>query len=258
VSILGGSRSSAPSARRESGPCRAALTRLAELDDLALRDGPADADDRGAAVDVAALEHRPFLGPQAGRCSEGGQRLVAGRELGADRVDLGERVGADRPGRRLPVRADQLGRVAGHVVPAHGGAERLPERADDPVAGPLRQLRPPAGELVNHALELAERDVAVGARRIAEPLAQRIDRALAGAGGVALEVELGELGERQVARGPGLAPQARLDRVAVVSESGGAGRERASRLALALVVVVAKLVATARKLADAPALHRGI
>ena len=43
------------------------------------------------AVDVAALERGPLLGPEPGRGGERGQRPVARRrELGGDRVELGD------------------------------------------------------------------------------------------------------------------------------------------------------------------------
>jgi hypothetical protein len=72
-----------------------------------------------------------------------------------------------------------------------------------------------------------------------EPLAQALDRATTNDGSVALEVHVDELGERELGS---LAAQHRLDHVAVMGEGGGAGRERACGLALAVVVVVAELL----------------
>ena len=76
------------------------------------RDGAAHVDYAGAAVDVAALERLPLLGPQPGRGGERRQRRYVGESSSADRVDLGAREGAHRPGRRLAVAAGELRRVA--------------------------------------------------------------------------------------------------------------------------------------------------
>jgi hypothetical protein len=73
-----------------------------------------------------------------------------------------------------------------------------------------------------------------------EPLAQRGDRARTDNGRMSLEVELDELGERELRDGLG-AVQAGLDRAAVVLHRGALGRERAAGVPRAVGVVVAKL-----------------
>lgn len=59
---------------------------------------------------------------------------------------------------------------------------------------------------------------------------------------MSLEVQVGELGERQLGLLDGLAVELRLDDVAVVLQGGALGREHAAGLAVAVVVVVAELV----------------
>ena len=98
------------------------------------------------------------------------------------------------------LRAGEQRWVRAHVAPADGGAERLAQRLHDAVARALGELQLPGSELAGHALELAQPDVAKGARGVHEPLAQRDDCARAHADGVALEVELDEFGERELGR----------------------------------------------------------
>jgi hypothetical protein len=88
-----------------------------------------------------------------------------------------------------------------------------------------------------------------------EPLAQRGDRARTDNGRMSLEVELDELGERELRDGLG-AVQAGLDRAAVVLHRGALGRERAAGVPRAVGVVVAKLPLPGRELAGVAALDR--
>lgn len=89
-----------------------------------------------------------------------------------------------------------------------------------------------------------------------EPLAQRRDSARPDDGGVALEVELDELGESELRDGLG-AVQARLDHIAVVLHRGALGREGAAGLAGAVGVVVSKLPLPGLTFAGVAALDRG-
>ena len=204
VSSRGGSASSAASARRESGTWRRLRARLAELDDLAVETVRRTLRTPRGAVDVAALERLPLLGPQPGRGGERRQRPVRRRQLGGDRVELGERVGAHRPRRRLRVAARRASPGCGSCSPS--GRRR---RAS---AGAPARSRSASARAAWPASRRARRSCARGraaARRrrrrvrVREPLAQRRDRARPDAGGVALEVELDELGERQLGRGAG-------------------------------------------------------
>jgi hypothetical protein len=67
-----------------------------------------------------------------------------------------------------------------------------------------RQLRLPACDLVGHPLEVAERHVAECGHSVAEPVAERRDRARPHGGGVPLEVQLDELGECELLLGNGV------------------------------------------------------
>jgi hypothetical protein len=102
-------------------------------------------------------------------------------EFDVERVDLvrAERVEFLRP--RLRVLAGLDCRVAGQVAPPDGGAERLSERRREPIAGPLGELRPPRGDIVDGTLQLGERPVAESPPSRREPLGKRVPRPLAAA-----------------------------------------------------------------------------
>ena len=104
--------------------------------------------------------------------------------------------GSSRPGRPGSCRRSPSGRRR----PAPAAARYVP------VAGALGQTGLPVGELAGHALDVAQRHVAVGTRGVAEPLAQRPDRAWPHTGGMALEVDVDQLGEGEL-RGTRLLPQ---------------------------------------------------
>jgi hypothetical protein len=89
-----------------------------------------------------------------------------------------------------------------------------------------------------------------------EPLAQGRDRAGPDDGRVPLEVDLDEVGERELGDGFG-AVQARLDHVTVVLHGGALGWEGAAGLAVAVGVVVPQLPLPGRKLPSVAALDRG-
>jgi hypothetical protein len=65
---------------------------------------------------------------------------------------------------------------------------------------------------------------------MAEPLAQGVNRARTHGGGVALEIKVNQLGEGQLGKLDGLAPELRLDYVAIVQSSRrGTGRATVGR-----------------------------
>lgn len=81
------------------------------------------------AIDVAAFEPDPLLGPQTGQAGDGGKSGERRRELHADRLELVQRLeGEDLAALRLRV-PDGRGRVPGEELDAGGlveaGAQRL-------------------------------------------------------------------------------------------------------------------------------------
>jgi hypothetical protein len=106
------------------------------------------------------------------------------------------------------------------VPPADRGVEALAQRLHDPVARPQRKVNLPRGDLIGHPLKLAQWHVAKRDQRVAQPVAQRRDRAPADAYGVTFEEHRHERGEC-VFDGWPLAAQLVCDHVSVVVERRG-------------------------------------
>jgi hypothetical protein len=90
-----------------------------------------------------------------------------------------------------------------------------------------------------------------------QPIAKGRDRARPHARSVPLQVQLNELGERQLRERHRLSPQPRLDHVAVVLEGGALARERRLPATFAVSIVVAKAPLTRAELVRLAALRRG-
>jgi hypothetical protein len=61
----------------------------------------------------------------------------------------------------------------------------------------LGQRGAEVGQVASHPLQLGQRNVAIGGERASESVAERADRRLGADVGVAIEVDLGQLAERQ-------------------------------------------------------------
>jgi hypothetical protein len=190
--------------------------RLPELDDLAARHR----------APTCTTPARRSTSRRSSACHSSGRSPVAAANAGSvayisessmrDRVDLGAREGAHRPRRRLRVAAGVLRGVARHALPAHRGVERLAQRLRDPVARALGQPRRHAASSSVIVSSSRSGTPAERAHRVLQAIAQRGDRPRPHPDGVPLEVELDELGDRELGQRRGLAEQHRLDVLAVV------------------------------------------
>ena len=193
-----------------------------------------------AAVDVAAIERRPFLRAQASRGGEHRQRPVDRGEFRADRVELVDGERAHRPGRWLRVGSSELRRVALNLLPSDGGLERLAEGLHDPVTRRLGA----ASRTTTRARRSSAPDRAAARRRRRGWSGQAGPGASRSFGpdvdGVTFEVELNEFGERQ------LGQRRRARRVAAARSRRGSAPSAALLLgngALALTPAVLVVIA---------------
>jgi hypothetical protein len=104
-------------------------------------------------------------------------------------------------------------------------ASRTWRSLGDAVACATGELCRPPGDDVRHPLQLVQRNVTERSERMSQPVSERGDRPSAHGRGVALKVELDELGQRQFGQWFRFAAQPRLDHLAVVLQRCALGRE---------------------------------